>query len=45
MASTFTRGRALHARIYDVMGGWCANRDLLGGRKRLVRVLVEATLR
>lgn len=36
MASTFTRGCALHARIYDVICGWCENQGLLEWRQRLV---------
>jgi len=36
MPSTFTRGNPLHARIYDVVCGWCEARGLLEWRQRLV---------
>jgi ubiquinone/menaquinone biosynthesis C-methylase UbiE len=36
MASTFTRGNPLHARVYDVICGWCERRGLLEWRQKLV---------
>jgi ubiquinone/menaquinone biosynthesis C-methylase UbiE len=36
MASSFTRGLALHARIYDVVCGWEERHGLLEWRKTLV---------
>ncbi|MEA2461011.1 MAG: hypothetical protein QOH90_1188 [Actinomycetota bacterium] len=36
MASTFSRGNPMHARIYDVICGWTEKQGLLEWRKKLV---------